>query len=198
MGAGEPVFRDVLAVKGFDEAKRIAAIHDGCFGLMKEGLVASGLSTVAKVKDQVVGVRFTLDWKDAPGPPPMPAELEEYRKMWIAQDNAWMESKGGLDAINKGEYAHWVGLAVDSDFGQRGIATELYRRNVELLRDKGYKGAVAETASAFSQKAAEKNGFNRFSTTEYATYKTEAGELFFEAVQAPHQFFTVWECSIGL
>merc|ERR1711998_521628 len=109
---------------------------------------------------------------------------------------AWMEPKGGLDAISKGEYAHWVGLAVDSDFGKRGIATELYRRNVELLREKGYRGAGAETAPAFSQKAAEKNGFNQFSTTEYATYKTESGELFFEAVQAPHQFFTVWECSI--
>merc|ERR1712187_894185 len=161
MGAGEPVFRDVLAAKGLDEATRIAAIHDGCFSLMKEGLVASGLSTIAKVGDRVVGVRFTLDWKDAPGPPPMPPALEEYHKMWVARDNEWMESKGGLDAMSKGEYAHWVGLAVDSDFGKRGIATELYRRNTELLREKGYRFAVAETASAFSQRAAEKNGFSR-------------------------------------
>ena len=163
---------------------------------MKEVLVASGLSTVAKVGDEVVGVRFTLDWKDAPGPPPMPAELDEYHKMWVARDAAWMESKGGLDAMAKGEYAHWVGLAVSSAYGQRGIATELYRRNVNLLREKGFKGAVAETASAFSQKAAEKNGFTRFSATEYATYETEAGERFFEPVQAPHAYFTVWECTL--
>merc|ERR1719204_897844 len=106
--------------------------------------------------------------------------------MWKAKDDAWMASKGGLEAMGRGEYAHWVGIAVDGAFGRRGIATELYRRNVELLRKKGFKGAVAETASAFSEKAAEKNGFSRFSATEYATYETEAGVRFFAPVQAPH------------
>merc|ERR1712046_50591 len=196
MGKGEPVFRDVLNAKGFDDAKRVAAIKDGCFGPLKDLLVTEGLSTIAKVGDKVVGVRFSVDWKKAPGPPPMPEELAEYSKMWQGKDDEWMASKGGLEAIKEREWAHFVGLAVDPEFGKRGIATELYRQNLRLLQSKGFKGGVAETASAFSQKAAEKNGFTPFSSTEYATFKTEPGELFFEPVQAPHTHFTVWECSV--
>merc|ERR1712217_758739 len=183
------------ASKGFDEAQRIAMIKNGAFGPMRDLLVTEGLSTVAKVSGRVVGCRFTVDWKHAPGPPPMPEELAEYSKMWASRDDAWTESKGGLDKMQEGEWAHFVGLVVDPEFGQRGIATELYRQNLAYLKSKGFKGGVAETASNFSQRAAEKNGFQRFATVDYQSYVTESGERFFAPVQSPHTTFTVWEAS---
>merc|ERR1712113_379439 len=93
-------------------------------------------------------------------------------------------------------WAHFVGLVVHPDFGKRGIATELYRQNLMLLKSKGFKGGVAETASNFSQRAAEKNGFKAFKSIEYQSYRTENGEQFFAPVQAPHTTFTLWEACI--
>merc|ERR1712060_928120 len=193
MGLGEPVFQYVLAAKGFSDSQRVAAILDGCFGPLREVLVNEGLSTIAKIGDQVVGVRFTVDWKHAPGPPPMPDALAEYRKMWTACDDEWTLSKGGLDQMKEGEWAHFVGLAVDPSFGQKGIATELYRQNMLHLKSKGFKGAVAETASNFSQRAAQKNGFKKFKQIEYRTYVADDGNRFFAPVPTPHTHFTLWE-----
>merc|ERR1711879_882766 len=69
-----------------------------------------------------------------------------------------------------------MGLAVDPHFGQKGIATELYKQNLMLLKKKGFKGGVAETASNFSQRAAAKNGFKAFKEVDYQSYVTEQGE----------------------
>jgi hypothetical protein len=196
MGCKEPVFQYVLDSKGFDEAKRITLIKEGCFGPLRDVLVAEGLSTIAKVGERVIGCRFTVDWKHAPGPPPMPEELSEYQKMWADCDDAWTKRKGGLDEMEEGQWAHFVGLVVDPDFGQRGIATELYRQNLLHLKSKGFKGGVAETASNFSERAAEKNGFERFKTVDYQSYVSETGEKFFAPVQAPHTTFTIWQASV--
>merc|ERR1712060_994008 len=120
-----------------------------------------------------------------------------YRKMWTACDDEWTLSKGGLDQMKEGEWAHFVGLAVDSNFGQRGIATELYRQNMLLLKSKGFKGAVAETASNFSQRAAQKNGFKAFKQVEYQSYVADDGDHFFAPVPAPHSHFTLWEADVS-
>merc|ERR1712151_288271 len=73
------------------------------------------------------------------------------------------------------------------------------KQNMALLRERGYKGAVAETASNFSQKAAEKNGFTPFKRVDYQSFVTDSGEHFFAPVQAPHTTFTLWEarCNPG-
>jgi len=157
--------------------------------------VLLGLSTVAKINGKVVGCRFTMDWTDAPGPPPFPAAVSAMSKLWGEHDSNWAKNKvaaGGGEPIKRGEWAHWTGIVVHEDYERRGIGEGLYRENIALLKSKGYKGAVCENVSAFSAKAAVKAGARLVSSQEYATYEVD-GAFPLAIIKPPHTEFKLQE-----
>eukprot|EP01127_Copromyxa_protea_P017192 TRINITY_DN5215_c0_g1_i1.p1 TRINITY_DN5215_c0_g1~~TRINITY_DN5215_c0_g1_i1.p1 ORF type:complete len:139 (-),score=37.27 TRINITY_DN5215_c0_g1_i1:152-568(-) len=125
-------------------------------------------------------------------PPPFPEEMASMIDLWQKHDDDWAASKG---TINRGEWGHFTGVAVHQDYLSRGIARNLYEANIKLLKNKGYKGALAENVSAFSARAAEAAGATLVSYQEYATYEYPAGSGKFPLaiVKPPHVTFQLRE-----
>lgn len=111
----------------------------------------------------------------------------------------------------RGEWAHWTGVTeqtsqltssgvtVHHDYLGRGISTNLYKVNCELLKLKGFKGALAENVSAFSAKAAENCGAQLVAKQEYTTWEYPAGSGQFPlaCVKPPHKYFQLREAQFS-
>jgi len=133
--------------------------------------------------------RLSFDYIDDPAPPPLNEYLTPFAAMWKEHADKWVEKRAPK---NHGEWANWDGLAVHEDYGRQGIGEKLYRHNIELLKSKGYKGAVTACTGAFSQKIAEKVGVQLFSRTIYAEYNHK-GEFPLAKVAQPHVEFQLRE-----
>ncbi|CAF1619290.1 unnamed protein product, partial [Didymodactylos carnosus] len=155
----------------------------------------AALSTIAidRQANKVVGCRFTADFVDAPGSPPFPDEPEEFKALkglWLKFDTDWAQTKE--QPIRRGQWAHWVGVVVHPDYSNRGIARSLYEHNVNLLKSKGYTGAICENASAFSAKAVEKVGGKLIFVQPYSTYQYN-GNFPFQSIPHLHVEFGLRE-----
>jgi len=154
---------------------------------------AAGLSTVASKDGFIFGAILTMDWKDSQGSIPLGEDMDEFKKMWGMCDKMWADSKGGEENIKTGEWAHFVGLAVDPEFIIGSLPSQLLSESLTLLEKKGYRGAVLETHCSLDHALAERVGFKKFVSVNYKRYRDEAGKASFAALKRPHTNFSLWE-----
>jgi len=154
---------------------------------------AEGLSTVAWKDDSIAGVALTMDWKDSQGSIELGEDMDEFKKMWGMCDKMWANSKGGEEKIKPGEWAHYVGLAVDPQFITGSVPSKLLSESLNILATKGYRGAVLETNCSLDHALAERVGFKKFVSVNYKRYRDENGRASFAALKSPNTSFSLWE-----
>ena len=84
-----------------------------------------------------------------------------------------------------------LAIAVDANFGKRGIGSKLSELCLKLIREKGFYIVYSQVSSAFSKKAIEKLGLTSQNSIDYKTYMVpgSCGSLPtypFSGVQEPH------------
>lgn len=62
-------------------------------------------------------------------------------------------------------YAEFYGVCVDPEFQNQGLATEMYRRSIVLLKAKGITLATVGFTGSYSRKAGIKNGYIEIART---------------------------------
>jgi len=154
---------------------------------------AEGLSTVAWKDGAIVGAVLTMDWKDSQGSIPLGEDMDEFKKMWGMCDEMWADSKGGKENIKPGEWAHFVGLAVDPKFITGPVPSKLLLDSLKFLEKKGYHGALLETNFTLDHALAKRVGFKNFVSVNYKRYRDDNGRASFAALKSPHNSFSLWE-----
>ena len=183
MTTHEPAIRSFLV----DEATTEQTFRE-IFLPIRQPLLDYGISSVAidKTNNKVVGCRITEDYVEAPGAPPLNIDnepLKAFLSLWQKFDSDWEKTKP--QPIIKGQWAHWMGVAVNSEYGKAGIAQKLYEHNIDLLKSKGYLGAICENTSAYSSRSAEKAGVKLIYSHPYATWEYN-GKFPITCVPHPH------------
>lgn len=88
----------------------------------------------------------------------------------------------------------WM-LAVHSEALGRGISNELTKFSLDLVKKHNFEIAVIECTGHFSQRAAEKSGFNLVSELNYLDYEV-TGEKPFDSVPEPHKKWALYEIKL--
>merc|ERR1719229_488345 len=113
MSEAEPLIRFLMGeISAYRPGKSAQVLKEEMFGVLREKLVNSKMSHVAKIGYKVVGVRLVLDWDSCPGPPPLPVELDLWTRLWTKAFALWK-------AENKSEWAHCVVAVVDPAYAGR-------------------------------------------------------------------------------
>jgi len=104
-----------------------------------------------------------------------------------------ISKKGNIfDRYGVDHYAELLIASVDPEFRERGLATEMYRRTLTLLRSRGYPVAESCFTSPITRKVAAKFGFEElvrryfkdFEDVNGAKFIDNAGEDQFAALMA--------------
>lgn len=88
-------------------------------------------------------------------------------------------------------------IAVDSNFGGRGIGTELVLRGIEHATRHGFRVLTSETTGAISGKIFQKLGFNLIKELNYDDYIDEEGQKRFKDLH-PHKSCSVWAKTLNI
>ena len=86
-------------------------------------------------------------------------------------------------------------ISVHSEFGGKGIGTQLALKSEQLIKEArpDLKLLVGETTGGGSAKIFQRQGFEKLSETEYETYVNGKGEATFKRVpNPPHRACIVW------
>ena len=140
--------------------------------------VADGLTVIARsnVRDKVVGALLTDDFA-------MPAPLDLHRlnpgflPILAMLDSLDDPYRSGM-RIRAGEYLHLFMIAVDPQFGGRGIAQRLVEHCLANGTRKGYRWAVTEATGAISQRVFGKLGFEEQSRIRYRDFRYRDAAVF--------------------
>jgi len=84
--------------------------------------------------------------------------------------------RNNFDADN---YAEIFITSVDSKFGGKGLATEMYHRTLEYLKAKGFKAVKSGFSSPGTRAIGEKLGFSEIGRLYFKTHVNEKGEKTF-------------------
>ena len=77
----------------------------------------------------------------------------------------------------------WV-ASVDPEFRQKGLATEMYRRSLALLKAKGYPVCKSVFSSPYTRRAVRNLGFEELDKMYMLDMKNEKGDAFFQIGRA--------------
>ena len=80
-----------------------------------------------------------------------------------------------FDLYETDKILHLAMVAVSSDYGRLGLATELYKLTLDIARMSGAGAIVAEAVSAFAAKAAASFGLQPLKTIVYEEFELDDG-----------------------
>jgi len=159
------------------------------FKALKPHLLLSG-STIAKDGDKIIGCRLAIDESNHP---------DFSNSFGPGVIEIWGDVRKPFETMYanpvKGEWAHFVGLCVDSNYTNQGIARRMYQRSEQAIKDLGYKHIVVETSSAFSYAAVSKlGGYELMTKISYADYIYTDGVSHYKqmAETSPHKFICLF------
>jgi len=200
MSEAEPLIRFLMGeISAYRPGKSAQVLKEELFETLKDKFVNTGLSHVAKIGYKVVGVRLVLNWEDCPGCPPLPCELDLWKRIWTKAVAEWKVE-------DKDKWAHCVLAVVDPAYAGRSIEEKLFQLNLNALRRAGKVGCIASTWSYPTYSRAKKAGYEEITSVTYHEYKDEEKKdiLDVDALRGPnlkkqqvHQF-TLWEISTNL
>lgn len=84
-----------------------------------------------------------------------------------------------FETLGVDEIATLVSVSVDREFRRQGLATEMYRRSLAMLKAKGYSVVEGYFSSPHSRKIASKLGFQLLTESYIGQYENSQGELVF-------------------
>lgn len=199
MSEAEPLIRFLMGdISAYRPGKSAQVLKEDMFEVLREKLVNTKLSHVAKIGYKVVGVRLVLDWEACPGPPPLPVELDLWTTLWTAASAKWQ-------AENKDKWAHCVISTVDPAYAGRSIEEKLFQLNLKALKKAGKVGCIASTWSYAPFSRAKKAGFKEITSVVYTEYRDEEKKdiLDVDSLKGPNpkkaevHKFTLWEVPIS-
>jgi len=95
-----------------------------------------------------------------------------------------------FDRFNEETFPHMFGISVDPEFAQQGLATEIYRRAILLMKARGFKFVLVGFVSPYSRAAAAHHGFIRVAQRALKDAKNDKGQPLFENTD-PNDFLDV-------
>jgi len=84
-----------------------------------------------------------------------------------------------FDIYGVDQYADLTVASVDPQFRGLGLATEMYKRTLELLKSKRIPVAKSSFSSPYTRKIAQKFGFEQIRRDYFKDFRDENGEKFF-------------------
>jgi len=165
------------------------------------------LSVVATVNDKVVGVCFNNDLAEpeADGFLEQMQALDYYGYSILFQilddlDVKLVDEMTKKQLMSKGNVFHVYMIAVDGQFGQRGIGKQLLRESVDIAKQRGFKYAMAEVTNDYSMKAFKKSGFEVYDTISYPDwqYPAESGVCPYKGIAKITGFNTLYSMTLEL
>lgn len=84
-----------------------------------------------------------------------------------------------FESVGVDEIATLVSVSVEREFRRQGLATEMYKRTVALLKAKGYVAVEGYFSSPYARKIATKLGFQQLAVSYIGQYENAEGELLF-------------------
>ncbi|CAL8074511.1 unnamed protein product [Orchesella dallaii] len=130
--------------------------------------------------NKVAGVRIIREMsKDAVSPNMSLIQSPELQKMIPFILHLQEEGKV-FDTLGVDEIATLVSVSVEREFRRQGLATEMYRRSLAMLKTKGYVAVEGYFSSPFARKIATKMGFQQLAISYIGQYENADGELVFQ------------------
>jgi predicted N-acetyltransferase YhbS len=192
---GEPIRFDVLQAPDIDAMIHLIATAfstaepmgvaarvstndlSGFLQMLAGRTIGDGLTVVARSSTgQLVGGLLTDDFAIPP-----PLEIERLSPSFLPI----LEILESLDAqyrsrrtIRSGEYLHLFMLAVDPQFGGRGIAQGLVAHCIENGKRMGYRWAVTEATGLVSQQVFRRIGFEERARIPYCDFRYGGATVF--------------------
>jgi len=80
-----------------------------------------------------------------------------------------------FDKLGVEEMATFVTISVGKEFRNQGLGTEMYRRSLALLKEKGYSAVDGCFSNPFSRRIAEKLGFSELGRAYIGQYEDSKG-----------------------
>lgn len=84
-----------------------------------------------------------------------------------------------FETLGVDDIATLVSVSVDRDFRLQGLATEMYRRSLAMLKAKGYVAVEGYFSNPHARKVATKLGFQQLAISYIGQYENSQGELVF-------------------
>lgn len=129
--------------------------------------------------EQVAGVRIIREMsKDAVAPNMSLINSPELQKMIPFILHLQEEGKV-FDTLGVDEIATLVSVSVEQEFRRQGLATEMYKRSLAMLKAKGYVAVEGYFSSPHARKIATKLGFHQLAISYIGQYEDSQGELVF-------------------
>ena len=144
--------------------------------------IADGLSVVAKENGHpdVLGFCIAEDFvRDAPDLSGIDARFRPILGLLAEMDNRYK----ARHAVKEGQLCHLFMLGIRQQYAGLGIARQISDANIELAKQKGYRGLILEATGKVSQHIARKSGFEEVDQIEYQSY-TYDGQKVFQHLEA--------------
>lgn len=185
-----PKILEFLAEQGKDPLRSLAPADDtysrfsnNRIAKLMESEEVCQISLIAteKTTGEIAGIHLQFIWRkeDAFRASTIPEEtVPPFRKILNLMHAKLNETKLGMFEKYGVEFVVWnFMVAVSSKHRNRGLASELYKRVVELLRSKKFPLAFSIFTSPFSRRAAQKVGFVEIDRAYFNELRNETGEL---------------------
>lgn len=88
------------------------------------------------------------------------------------------------------EFPHMFGISVEEEFCRQGLATEIYRRAIGLMKERGFSWSLVAFISPYSRAAAGRNGFIQLAKRNLTQAVDEDGSALY-AEADPNDFLDV-------
>lgn len=129
--------------------------------------------------DQVAGVRIIREMsKDAIAPNMSIIQSPELQKM-IPFILHLQEDGKVFETLGVDEIATLVSVSVEREFRRQGLAAEMYKRSLAMLKAKGYVAVEGYFSSPYARKIGNKMGFHQLAVSYIGQYENSEGELVF-------------------
>jgi hypothetical protein len=157
---------------------------------------SNGLSVIAVPQEQprqIVGVFINRDFK-APLPPGVPEDFPRMSPIihaLVSVDEQYEAQRPGLQ-VGQAVDLWMVGVDLRGPFAHHGIARNLFRLSVEVVRERGFERCVTECTGHFSQRCALATGFEERARVPYKEFLFE-GRPVFASIPAPHEKVVLYE-----
>ncbi|MBK9260664.1 MAG: hypothetical protein IPM54_12685 [Polyangiaceae bacterium] len=157
---------------------------------------ANGLSVIAvpeEAPDLLAGVFINRDFK-APLPAGIPDHFPRFGPIFQALESVDALYEAQVPGLQVGQACDLWMVAVDPDgrFSRRGIARNLFRASVEVIRDRSFERCVTECTGAYSQRSAIATGFTERASIVYKDFIFD-GRPIFASIPEPHRRLVLYE-----
>ncbi|CAL8142339.1 unnamed protein product [Orchesella dallaii] len=131
---------------------------------------------VDSLTGQIASIRMVdLARKDKTNDFPPMKHKANIESMQICEDLCKDEDLYGKYNIT--EFADMFGLTTTEDYRKRGLASEMYRRGLNFLKNRGFKIVKCGFVSPFTRKAGKRHGYKEFARCRFLDCRGSDGEI---------------------